>query len=66
MVEVDDVIVQGVGAEDEVADVLRVHRDFEADGVLDRAHRGDGVDGRWDRQMRWAKSQASRGSRPSR
>ena len=45
MVEVDDVVVQTVGAEDEVADVLRVHRDLETDRVLDRAHRSDGVDG---------------------
>ena len=45
MIEVDDVIVQGVSDQDQVADVLRVERDLEPDRVLHRAHRGDGVDG---------------------
>ena len=45
VIEVDDVIVQGVRGQNEIPDVLRVERDLETDRVLHRAHRGDGVDG---------------------
>ena len=43
MVEVHDVIVHRVRDEDQVADVLGVHRNFEAERVLDRADRSDRV-----------------------
>lgn len=45
LVEVNDVIVDVVGRNDEVADVLGVDRYLGADGVLHRPHRGDGVNG---------------------
>src|SRR3954447_1946600 len=45
MIKMDDVIVQAVRGEHQVADVLRVERDLQVEGVLHGAHRGDGVDG---------------------
>ncbi|MNF76765.1 hypothetical protein D3C84_588910 [compost metagenome] len=44
LVEVDYVIVDVVGRDDEVADELCVDRHLGADGILHRPHRGDGVD----------------------
>jgi hypothetical protein len=48
MVEVDDVIVQRVADQDQIADVLRVGRDVERERIFDCAHGGDGVDGSAD------------------
>jgi len=39
----DDVVVQRVGDDHQVADVLRIQRDFEPERVFHRAHRGDRV-----------------------
>ena len=36
-------VVHGVRRDDQVADELRVERNFHLQRVLDRAHRGDGV-----------------------
>ncbi len=44
LVEVDDMVVNVVGRDDEVADVLGIDRHLGADGILHRPHRGDGVD----------------------
>jgi L-ascorbate metabolism protein UlaG (beta-lactamase superfamily) len=38
VVEVHDVVVRGVRAHHEIADVLRVERHLEAEGVFDRTH----------------------------
>jgi hypothetical protein len=45
LVEVDDVIVKRVSDEDQVPDVLRVHRNLEIEGVLNRAHGREGMHG---------------------
>ncbi|EXI71461.1 MAG: hypothetical protein AW07_03522 [Candidatus Accumulibacter sp. SK-11] len=39
MVEMDDVVMHRVGQDDHVADVLRVDRQLELQGILDRTHR---------------------------
>ncbi len=46
MIEMHDVIVHAMRGDDQVADVLRIERNFERERILDRAHRGDGVHGR--------------------
>jgi hypothetical protein len=46
VIEVHDVIVHGVGGENDVADVLRVERYLQPHGVLHRSYRGNGMDGR--------------------
>jgi hypothetical protein len=48
LVEVHDVVVQGVRADEDVADELRVERDLQAERVLHRADRGDRVHRRAD------------------
>ncbi len=44
MVEVNDVVVHRVGGDDQVADVLRIERDFDVERILNRPHRSDRVD----------------------
>ena len=44
MIEVHDVIVQGVADENQVANVLRVRRNLELERIFHGAHRGHGVD----------------------
>jgi hypothetical protein len=43
VIEVDDVVAERVPYQDKIADELSVERDFELEGVLDGADRGDGV-----------------------
>ena len=43
MIEVHDVIVQRVGDQNQIADVLRVERNFQVQRVFDGTHTGHGV-----------------------
>jgi hypothetical protein len=44
MIEVHDVVVQGVSDENQVPNVLRVRRNLELESIFYGAHRGHGVD----------------------
>jgi len=43
MIKVHHMIVDAVGSDDQIADQLGVERDLQVQGVLNRAHRGDGM-----------------------
>src|SRR5512133_571257 len=48
MIEMNDVILYVLDADDDVADQLGIGRDLDSEGVLDCPHRSDGMNGRAD------------------